>query len=131
MGAGLMVNLTYFLPKLSQLLRWPFLWQGFNEEDHSMKKLSIIRFKPNPEHYDEFTRTLREFLNQRTREGVEHFYVMTKDDEVFSVGIRDTEFLQQSAKEGVEWLDGVRHMLQEYNPIDRHTIPITGDLFEG
>jgi len=25
----------------------------------------------------------------------------------------------------------VRHMLQEYNPIDRHTIPITGDLFEG
>ena len=23
------------------------------------------------------------------------------------------------------------HMLQEYNPIDRHTIPITGDLFEG
>ncbi|MDA9133299.1 hypothetical protein N9K58_08560 [Alphaproteobacteria bacterium] len=96
-----------------------------------MKKLSIIRFKPNPEHYDEFTQTLREFLDQRTREGVEHFYVMTKDDEVFSVGIRDPEFLQQSAKEGVEWLDGVRHMLQEYNPIDRHTIPITGDLFEG
>ena len=24
MGAGLMVNLTYFLPKLSQPLRWPF-----------------------------------------------------------------------------------------------------------
>ena len=65
-----------------------------------MKKLSIIRFKPNPEHYDEFTRTLREFLDQRTREGV-------------------------------EWLDSVKHMLQEYNPTDRHTIPITGDLFEG
>lgn len=96
-----------------------------------MKKLSIIRFKPNPEHYDEFTRTLREFLDQRTREGVEHTYVMTKDDEVFSVSIRDTEFLQQSAKEGVEWLDSVRHMLQEYNSTDRHTIPITGDLFEG
>ena len=49
-----------------------------------MKKLSIIRFKPNLEHCDEFTRTLREFLDQRTREGVEHTYVMTKDDEVFS-----------------------------------------------
>ena len=35
-----------------------------------MKKLSVIRFKPNPEHYDEFTRTLREFLDQRTRERV-------------------------------------------------------------
>ena len=56
---------------------------------------------------------------------------MTKDDEVFSVSIRDTGFLQQSAKEGVEWLDGVRHMLQEYNPTDRHTIPITCALFEG
>ena len=56
---------------------------------------------------------------------------MTKDDEVFSVSIRDSEFLQQSANEGVEWLDGVRHMLQEYNSMDRHNIPITGDLFEG
>ena len=80
-----------------------------------MKKLSIIRFKPNPEHYDEFTRTLREFLDQRTREGVEHNYVMTKDDEEYSVSIRDTEFLQQSDKEGVKWHDRVRHMLQEYN----------------
>ena len=96
-----------------------------------MKKLSIIRFKPNPEHYDEFTRTLREFLDQRTREGIERTYVMTKDDEVFSVSIRDSQFLQQSANKGVEWLDGVRHMLQEYNSTDRHTIPITGDLFEG
>ena len=91
----------------------------------------LLSSLPITAQYDEFTQTLREFLDQRTREGVEHFYVMTKDDEVFSVGIRNTEFLQQSAKEGVEWLDGVRHMLQEYNPIDRHTIPITGDLFEG
>ena len=56
---------------------------------------------------------------------------MRQGDEVFSVSIRNSEFLQQSAKEGVEWLDGVRHMLQEYNSTDRHTIPISGDLFEG
>jgi hypothetical protein len=36
--------------------------------------------------------------------------------------------LEKSAKEGVEFLDTVRHMLQEFNPIDRHTIPLTGDL---
>ena len=56
---------------------------------------------------------------------------MTKDDEVFSVSIRDSEFLQQSANQGVEWLDGVRHMLQEYNSTDPHAITINGDLFEG
>ena len=42
-----------------------------------------------------------------------------------------SELLQQSATQGVEWLDGVRHMLQGYNSTDRHTIPITGNLFEG
>jgi hypothetical protein len=65
-----------------------------------MTKLSITRFKPNPSHYNEFTKNLRGFLDQRTREGV-------------------------------EWLDGVRHMLRDYNPTDRHIIPITGALFEG
>ncbi len=63
-----------------------------------MKKLSIIRFKPNPEHYDEFTQTLREFLDQRTREGVEHFYVMTKDDEVFSVASEIQNFCSKAPK---------------------------------
>jgi hypothetical protein len=53
---------------------------------------------------------------------------MTKDDEVFSIVIRDADMLEKSAKEGVEFLDTVRHMLQEFNPIDRHTIPLTGDL---
>ena len=96
-----------------------------------MRKLSITHFKANPDHYDEFTQTLWGFLDQRTREGVEHSYVMTKNDGLFSASIRGTEFLQESAKGGVEWLDGVRHMLRDYNPTDRHTIPITGALFEG
>jgi len=96
-----------------------------------MKKLSIIRFKPKPEHYDEFVRALRRFLDHHDQSGIHQTYVMTKDEEVFSVGIREAGFLEQSAKEGVAWLDGVRHMLQEYNPTDRHTIPLTGDLFEG
>jgi len=47
------------------------------------------------------------------------------------VSFRDTEFFQQSAKEGFEWLDGISHIMQEYNPTDRHTVFITGDLFKG
>ena len=53
---------------------------------------------------------------------------MTKDDEVFSIVIRDADTLEKNAKEGVEFLDTVRHMLKEFNPIDRHTIPLTGSL---
>jgi hypothetical protein len=30
----------------------------------------------------------------------------------------------------VNWLDTQRHLLQEYNEVDRHTLPVTGDLVE-
>jgi len=38
--------------------------------------------------------------------------------------------LQQNAAEGVNWLDTQRHLLQEFNEVDRHTIPLTGDLVD-
>ena len=31
---------------------------------------------------------------------------------------------------GVDWLDTQRHLLEEFNEVDRHTIPLTGDLIE-
>ena len=38
--------------------------------------------------------------------------------------------LEESAKQGVGWLDQQRHLLQEHNEVDRHTIFMTGDLIE-
>ena len=38
------------------------------------------------------------------------------------------EMLQENIKRGVNWLDSQRPLLQEYNDVDRHTMPITGDL---
>ena len=55
---------------------------------------------------------------------------MTKGDEVFSVVVRHADQLENDAKQGVEYLNSVRHMLQEYNDVDRHTIAVTGDLVE-
>ena len=55
---------------------------------------------------------------------------MTKDEEVFSIVIRKADQLEADAKQGVEYLNTVRHMLQEYNETDRHTIPLTGDVVE-
>lgn len=30
----------------------------------------------------------------------------------------------------MEWLDTQRHPLQEWNEVDRHALPVTGDLVE-
>ena len=55
---------------------------------------------------------------------------MTKDEEVFSIVVRHADQLESDSKQGVKYLNSVRHMLQEYNKIDRHTIPLTGELVE-
>jgi len=50
---------------------------------------------------------------------------------LIAVVIRDADGFEQSAKEGViNWLDERRPMLQEYDPVNRHTIPLSGDLVE-
>ena len=95
-----------------------------------MKKLSIIRFKPKAENYDEFVQSLKHFISLPERKGIVNSFIMTKDDEVFSIVVRQADKLESDAKQGVEYLNTVRHMLQEYNETDRHTIPLTGDLVE-
>ena len=95
-----------------------------------MKKLSIIRFKPKPEHFEEFIKSLNHFISLPDRKGIIDSFIMTKDEEVFSIVVRYGDQLENDAKQGVEYLNTVRHMLQEYNETDRHTIPLTGDLVE-
>jgi hypothetical protein len=55
---------------------------------------------------------------------------MSCKEELIAIVIRDGNDLNESAKNGVNWLDKQRHLLQEYNEVDRHTIPLTGDLIE-
>ena len=95
-----------------------------------MKKLTIVRFKPKPEHFDAFVQDLKQASTAPDRTAILNSFVMTKDDEVFSIVIRHADKLEEDAKRGVQTLDGMRHMLQEYNEVDRHTIPLTGDLVE-
>ena len=95
-----------------------------------MKKLTIVRFKPKPEHFDAFLQELKQASTAPDRTAILNSFIMTKDDEVFSIVIRHADKLEEDAKRGVQTLDGMRHMLQEYNEVDRHTIPLTGDLVE-
>ena len=92
-----------------------------------MKKLTIVKFKPKPECYDEFIEALKE--QGRSAYHIEH-YIMECADEVVAVSIRDAEQLEESAKQGIFWLDQQRHLLEEYNKEDRHTIFMTGDLVD-
>ena len=95
-----------------------------------MKKLSIIRFKPKPECFDEFLANMREFSRDRGTSTPPSQYLMIKDGEIYAIIIRDGASLAESAQSGVGWLDTQRHLLQEYNKVDRHTLPTTGDLVE-
>ena len=95
-----------------------------------MKKLTIVRFKPKPEHFDVFVQELKQASTAPDRTAILNSFVMTKDDEVFSIVIRHADKLEEDVKLGVQTLDGMRYMLQEYNEVDRHTIPLTGDLVE-
>ena len=92
------------------------------------KKLSIIRFKPKPEHYDQFLADVME--NNKDKDPNTRFAVKA-GDEVIVVAIRDADGFEQRTKDSVvNWLDERRPMLQEYDPVNRHTIPLSGDLVE-
>ena len=54
--------------------------------------------------------------------------LMRTDEEVVAIVVRDSEMLDENIKRGVNWLDSQRPLLQEYNDVDRHTLPMTGDL---
>ena len=92
-----------------------------------MKKLSIIRFKPKPECYEEFLAALK--IQATNAQHIEHRIVRC-DDEVVAISIREADKLAENAKQGVEWLNGHRHLLQEWNEVDRHTLAMTGKLIE-
>jgi len=53
---------------------------------------------------------------------------MQSEDELHAIVIRDAEILTQDAADGVNWLDGQRYLLQEFDAINRHTIALSGDL---
>ena len=92
------------------------------------KKLSVIRFKPKPEHYEQFLADVVE--NGKRREPNTHFTV-TAGDEVIAIVIRDADSFEQIAIEVVvNWLDERLPILHEYDSVIMHTIPLSGDLVE-
>jgi len=84
--------------------------------------------KPKTEHFDELIATLTK--RNSGDSGVNEFKLMKTATEVVVIGVRDPSVFVESVRSGVEWLDQHRSMLQEYDPVNRHTLPLTGDLVE-
>ena len=89
-----------------------------------MQKLSIIRFKPKPGCLDEFAANISAYNGTKHRV----FHLMKSGDELHAIVIRDADILAEDAADGVKFLDGQRHLLQEFDSVNRHTIPLSGDL---
>ena len=75
-------------------------------------------------------KSLKHFISLPDKKGIVNSFIMTKNEEVFSTVVRHADQLVSDSKQGVKSHNTVRHMLQEYDEIDRHTIPLTGDLVE-
>ena len=84
-------------------------------------KVSIIRFKPKPECFDEFLNNIKERSETETMR-----YIMTTPDEVVAIAFRAEEELTENIASGVDWLDTQRHLLLKYSEENKHTIPLTG-----
>ena len=89
-----------------------------------MQKLSIIKFKPKPGCLDEFAANLSAYNETKHRV----FHLMKSGEELHAVVIRDANILAQDTAKGVTFLDSQRHLLQEFDSVNRHTIPLSGDL---
>ena len=89
-----------------------------------MQKLSIIKFKPKQGCVDEFAANLIAFNDAKHRV----FHLMQSGDELHAIVIRDAEIRTQDAAEGVNWLDGQRHLLRDFVPGNKPTIPLSCDL---
>ncbi len=96
-----------------------------------LKKLTIVSFKPKPECYNECLAAITKKGKHDVVDGgfIEH-RVVRCDDELVAIVAREADKVAESAKQGVEWLDGYRHLQEEWNDTDRHTLAITGELVE-
>ena len=94
-----------------------------------MRKMSIVRYKPKPECYDEFLKALQALQHGRATAASPSAWTITKDDEIIRVVIRDLEEFTSDAS-NTNWLDTVRHLIQEFNEVGRHAIPFTGDIVQ-
>tara|TARA_B100001093_G_scaffold433049_1_gene429818 strand:- start:56 stop:349 length:294 start_codon:yes stop_codon:yes gene_type:complete len=83
-----------------------------------MKTMTMVRFKPKPEYFDQFVDALKL--------SVPNSYILTRDEEVLEIWLKDSvDELAEQQPGALDWLDRHRYMLEEYSPEEGHTRPFT------
>ena len=83
-----------------------------------MKTMTMVYFKPKPEHFDAFVDALKNSAPDS--------YILTRDEEVMEVWLKDSvDELAEQQPSALDWLDRHRYMLQEYSKEEGHTRPFT------
>ena len=97
-----------------------------------MKVMSVIRYKPKPEYYEEFI-NVHTSRNAKKREEIpdQKRWLFKFGDEVIYVKISPSiETLVDQQPESLSSLDDKRHMLEPYSEDDGHTIAISGVIID-
>ena len=83
-----------------------------------MKTITLIYFKPKPEHFDEYVKALKKISLDS--------YICSRDKEIIQVFVNNSiEALTDTQPEDLEWLYQHSHMLQEYSTEEVHSRPFT------
>ncbi|MDA9953179.1 hypothetical protein N9D61_02410 [Planktomarina sp.] len=57
------------------------------------------------------------------------YKTMNTDDKIVVTTLRHTDSFEQNAQNGIiNWSAERRSLLQEFDPVNRHTMPMTGGL---
>ena len=96
-----------------------------------MKVLSIIRFKPKPNHLEDVIENLkahnkkvRKLLNQKR-------YLSEIDGEIYLVKVSETiEDITEDQTLSLDALEGIRDWLEEWSDEERHTRSVSGLLID-
>ena len=90
------------------------------------------KYRYTNECYDEFLEECKKRSAwRREHPNVLQRIIACSDKEVIEITIiDDLEFVLEKQESDLTWLDGLRHMLEEYNEQDRHTLPISGLIID-
>ncbi len=96
-----------------------------------MKVLSIIRFKPKPNHLEDVIKELR-LHNQRCRELFNQQRFLSEiEGEIFLVKISPSiEKITEDQEVSLKHLESIRPWLEEWSIEERHTRSISGMLID-
>ena len=86
-----------------------------------MRKMSTVRYKPKPECYDEFLEALQTLQNERATAVLPAAWTLKNNYEIIRVVTRSLEEFSPDLS-NTNWLDTVRHLIQEFNEVGRHAI---------